>query len=34
MSEIISFIVGAFFGASGIVCYALCVINKGGDNYE
>ena len=34
MSEIISFIVGAFFGATSIVCYALCAVNKGGDEDE
>lgn len=34
MSEIISFIVGAFFGATALVCFALCAVNKGGDDYE
>ena len=34
MSEFISFIVGTFFGTTALVCFALCVVNKDGDNYE
>lgn len=34
MSEFISFIIGSFFGATALACYALCVVNKDGDNDE
>ena len=34
MSNIICFFIGACVGASVLVCYALCAINKRGDDDE
>lgn len=34
MSNIIHFLIGVFVGATSLVCYALCAVNKRGDDDE